>query len=355
MSRKAKGWEGASLSVLGLCFLAGIAIRYWQRMCTFLAVTFCIPFGLAQELPPNPVPYAQFIDKNSATAAPNFDPRWQRRRECNEDHLDGDDLRREQRTLGIMIGNSLAVALYGKNKWWQGGFESRLRTANEGWFGQDTYAGGADKLGHLYMNYVSTRLFARAFAWAGNEPEQSVRLAALLALSTFTAVEVLDGFSKNWSFSKEDVIMNAAGVGTALLLERNPALDRALDLRFLYRSSREGGKGFDPFGDYSGQTYLLVVKGSGIPALRNHPLLRYVELAVGYGTRGYSNSAAVGSDQRSRNVYAGVSLNLSELLNGTVFRDSAEERRAQRLTNTFLEFVQVPGTTALASHKLRMD
>lgn len=93
--------------------------------------------------------------------------------------------------------------------------------------------------------------------------------------------------------------MNAAGIGAALLMERNPGLDRILDLRVLYQSSREEGNGFDPFGDYSGQTYLAVVKTGGIPALRSHPVLRYVELSLGYGTRGYSRGHG------TRNVYAG--------------------------------------------------
>lgn len=266
-----------------------------------------------------------------------------------------DDILVRRRTLGIVIGNSLAVALYGRKNWWQDGINSRFRVVNEGWFGQQTYSGGADKLGHFYMNYASTRLFARAFEWSGNDPGQSLRHAAWLTLGTFTAVEVLDGFSKKWRFSKEDVFMNAAGVGAAVLLERNPGLDRILDLRFLYRPSRDNGAGFDPFGDYSGQTYLFVAKASGISSLRNHPWLRYVEVAVGYGTRGYSNGAGPGSDRQSRNMYAGVSLNLSELLNGTVFRNSAEERRGQRMVDTALEFVQVPGTAVLAKHRLRAD
>lgn len=332
---------------------AAIAHRHWlHARIGIAAALFCIQLGHAQELPSELAGPQALIGESHAFAVPAMDS--QRRSGRQHAEAQGDFLVR-QRTLGIMIGNSLAVALYGKQNWWQDGFNSRLRAVNEGWFGQQTYSGGADKLGHFFMNYASTRLFSRAFEWSGNDADQSLRLAAWLTFGTFTAVEILDGFSKKWRFSKEDVIMNAAGVGTAFLLERNPALDRVLDLRLLYRPSRANDGGFDPFGDYSGQTYLFVVKASGISALSNHPWLRYAEVAVGYGTRGYSGAAAVGNDQRSRNVYAGVSLNLSELLNGTVFRDSTEERRAQRLTNTFLEFVQVPGTAALESHRLRAD
>lgn len=37
-------------------------------------------------------------------------------------------------------------------------------------------------------------------------------------------VEILDGFSKNWHFSKEDAIINAVGVGTGALLTKIPPL-----------------------------------------------------------------------------------------------------------------------------------
>lgn len=253
-------------------------------------------------------------------------------------------------SLGIMVGNALGVALYGRQKWWQDGFSGRFRAVDEGWFGQRTYSGGADKLGHFYMNYASTRLFARGFERCGNDEGHALRFAAWLTLGTFTTVEVLDGFSKKWRFSREDALMNAAGVATALLIERNPELDRVLDLRLLYRASRENGAGFDPFGDYSGQTYLLVAKASGIPSLRHHSWLRYVELAVGYGTRGYA-----GSGPARRYMVAGISLNLSELFGGTVFRNAPRERGARRVADTALEFVQLPGTAALARHRLRTD
>ncbi|MGZ8321476.1 MAG: DUF2279 domain-containing protein [Telluria sp.] len=257
-----------------------------------------------------------------------------------------------RKSLAIIVGNSLGVALYGSRKWWDDGLRSTFRTTNEGWFAQDTFSGGADKLGHFYFNYASARLFVHAFRWAGNDERSSRALAALLTLGTFTAVEVVDGFSKRWRFSTQDALMNVAGVGAALLFENNPRLDELVDLRFMYSPSREAGEGADPFGDYSGQTYLVALKGSGVPSLKRHPVLRYLELSVGYGTRGYL--AAPVSAQPTRNLYVGVSLNLSALLDRTAFREG-RGGRAQRITSTALEFVQVPGTAALARHRLGTD
>jgi hypothetical protein len=258
-------------------------------------------------------------------------------------------------TLGIIGGSALAIGLYGNAKWWKDGFTGDFNTVNEGWFGQHTYAGGADKLGHFYMNYAGTRLISRAFQWVGNDPEQSLALAAWTTLGTYTAVEVLDGFSRKWRFSKEDAIMNTLGVGAALLLEKNPELDRVLDLRLLYRPSRQNNYDYQPFDDYAGQTYLLVAKASGIPLLREQPVLRYLEFAVGYGTRGYKDKSGVPAQEGTRHVYAGISLNLSELLNRTVFADTSRAEGARDFSNTFLEFVQIPGTAVLKGHTLSTD
>lgn len=258
----------------------------------------------------------------------------------------------QRRTIGIIAAHSLAIGLYGGAKWWDDGFSGSFRSVNEGWFGRGTYAGGADKLGHFYINYASTRLLARAFEWAGDTPGNALALAAWTTAGTYAAVEVLDGLSRQWSFSREDAIINLMGVGAAYMLEKNPELDRLLDIRILYRPSNENGeRRFDPFGDYSGQTYLLVAKASGIPALRKHGLLRFVELAVGYNARGFSDTIGGAAGERARSYYVGISLNLSELLSETAFKGSQERSRTQRVTESFLEFVQVPGTAALVRRR----
>ena len=259
-----------------------------------------------------------------------------------------------RRNLGIIIGTAAVVGLYGKKKWWQDGFGSRLRTVDEGWFGQQTYSGGTDKLGHFFMNYTGTRLMSKAFGWAGNDTETALALAAWSTLGIFTTVELLDGFARQWHFSKEDALMNAAGAGVALLFERNPALDRLFDIRLLYVPSRENGRQFNPFGDYSGQTYLLVTKASGIDALRGHPVLRYLELAVGYRARGYYGEAGKLVQAGTRDVYVGISINVAELLGQTVFRHSGEHGhgRTQAFGNTALEYLQIPGTAFMGSYRL---
>ncbi len=250
----------------------------------------------------------------------------------------------------LLSAGFAGAAWYGMNQWWQSGFTGTFRSGNEGWFGQNTQYGGADKIGHMYANYAITRVVARTLELMGNQSDRALKIGAWWTLGTYTAIEVADGFSKNWTFSKEDEIMNAVGVGAAVLLERNPKIDRVLDFRLLYWPSteaRQQGQA-DPFGDYSGQTYLFVIKAAGVPRLANKGLSRYLEFAVGYGTRGYDPDAGV---QGSRHVYVGISLNLSEVLAATVFRGNAESRW-KKGADFFLELVQVPGTAALADIRL---
>ncbi len=242
----------------------------------------------------------------------------------------------------MLIGGELLVGWYGATHWWSDGLTGNFRTTSEGWFGRDTYAGGADKMGHLFFGYAGTRLMARGFESLGNSPDDALRLGAATTFGTLVAIEVVDGFSKKWRFSYEDAIMNAAGTALGVFFERSPRLDGLLDFRLMYRPTRS----FDPVGDYSGQTYLLVAKAAGVPAL-NRSGMRYLELAVGYGSRGFDEPSPA---QRQRCAYFGISLNLSEILNDTLFREDRGSRAA-RTSRTALEFFQVPGTAAaLATH-----
>lgn len=251
------------------------------------------------------------------------------------------------RNTAVIAGSALLVGAYGMAKWWEDGFTSNFHAGNEGWFGQDTEYGGADKLGHGFFAYAGTRLLTQGFEVLGNNRGRAQSLGFWSVLGIMTAVEVLDGFSRQYQFSREDAIMNVLGAGLGYLMEDSPNFDRLVDFRLLYKPSE--GSSYEPGADYSGQTYLMVAKASGVRALRDRSVLRYFELAAGYGTRGYEGPPGT---EHSRNLYFGVSLNLSEVLAQTAFRGAKERSRTQRAADLFFEFVQVPGTVALAKHQL---
>lgn len=77
-------------------------------------------------------------------------------------------------------------------------------------------------------------------------------------------------------------------------------------------------------------------------------MLRHFEIAVGCGSRGYDGPPGA---ERTRSLYFGISLNLSEMLAQTVFHGDKERGWVQRATDHFLEFIQVPGAAALAAYR----
>ncbi len=247
------------------------------------------------------------------------------------------------RNAALIAGGVLLVGTYGMNKWWGDGFTGSFRTQREYWFGETTRYGGADKLGHAMFAYAGTRLLTTGFAAVGNEEGQARKLGFWSTLGVMTAIEVADGYSRRYKFSPEDAVANVIGAGLGYLAERYPDFDRLIDFRLLYKTS--AASNFDPAGDYSGQTYLLAVKATGIPALRTHEVLRYFELAIGYGARGFENTAP----DRSRSLYVGVSLNVAEVLRQTAFK-GRERGYVQKASEMFFEYIQVPGTVGLSRH-----
>ena len=279
------------------------------------------------------------------------------------------------RTATLLSGYAGAVAAYGYFSWWTKDVQrhviandgsvstqtlsnrtSDFRVSSEGWFGRNTITGGADKLGHAYSFYVSTRLLTSALdRWAGHRREDAIWLAGLTSAGVSLAVEVFDGYSREYGFSTADLVMNLAGIGAGMLLESSPRWDEVIDFRWQYRRSADAkwlGEG-DPIADYSGHTYLVAFKASGIPKLRTNPWLRYLEFQVGYGSRGYAphpGKFAPEQPRPHRNLYVGIGLNLSELLGATVFGNSSG--RTRRVTENVLEYLQMPGTNVLVRYGL---
>ncbi len=255
------------------------------------------------------------------------------------------------RTTLLISGFAGATALYGATAWWNKS-SSEFRVRHEGWFEQDSPNGGADKLGHGYSTYVATRLMTKGFQWAGHSQKQAAQLAGLTAGTLSLGVEIMDGFTEKYGFSTEDTIINLAGIGLGVLFETYPEWDEKFDIRLIYWTSDDAKRleDYDPVADYSGQTYLLVTKASGFPTIRDIVWTRYLEIAIGYGTRGYQPTDGTDTQPKYRNLYYGVSLNLSQLLNDWVFKN--DHTPLQTVTENMSEYLQMPGTTLLFEHHL---
>lgn len=243
------------------------------------------------------------------------------------------DWTRERKAVALNLGIVGAMTAYGFTVWDWG--ESGFGTTSEGWFGAGTSHGGADKLGHAYTGAVATAIGATLYRRWGYDEAEAARLGAFSGLLLTTAVEVGDGFSPSQGFSWQDQVANMVGVGFEYLRLRHPGLRERVHFRWEYFPSPavRHGRHHDITTDYSGSRWLLAFPlrawGAG------NSSLKWLELQVGYGTRGYSKGDRDFFDEEKRHPFVGIGIHIPLVLES--FGASAPVQRA-------FEYIQLPGT-----------
>jgi hypothetical protein len=245
-----------------------------------------------------------------------------------------DDVRATRWETGTLVAGATVLGA----RSWNWGSRQSFNWNPEGWFGDSTSSAGMDKLGHAFSSYAINNLLADQLVRQGRPADRAALSALLTTQALMLAVEVLDGFSSDHGFAREDMVMNLLGSGLSYARTVHPTLRDVLDFRLEYQPS--GLKGFRPLSDYAGQKYVLALKFSGIEAARQTPL-RYLELQAGYYARGHSRAERAAGMDRSRHLFVGIGFNLGEWLFGVRSGQEAEWRHAGRL---FLEHIQVPHT-----------
>ena len=234
----------------------------------------------------------------------------------------------KRKILYTNIGLTSGLIWYGLDNWNWG--KESFHTDNERWLSDDTQHGGADKLGHLYTGYVITRLASSLYKSWGLPPEKAVKEALITSIIITSVMEIGDGSSSTYGFSREDFISNTIGQLAGYYLETHPEMDKKIDLRIEYDFSATD-KGFDPTSNYSSMKFLMALKASGFKSLNKGPL-KYLELHFGYYSRGFDNPDAYSSPER--HYYTGIGINVSELLRQLKFKKTAK----------VFEYIQIPGT-----------
>jgi hypothetical protein len=228
----------------------------------------------------------------------------------------------------------------------------------DGAFAADTYAGGADKLGHTWATLALGRLGTELlYQWGGYRRGTSILVGMGLSELLFAAVEYRDGFT--YQFSYWDFTFNTLGALLGAAQGAWPRFDDLVDFRVQYFPSRAYRDRFvadgdvDVAEDYSGQTYLLALHLGALPRLRDARWgrwARYVDLAVGFETRGYKPDPpyAIDPDDPSKQDYparqtlfVGLTLNAQGVLDG-LLRGAP---RPRKVLHGLFEVFNVPGTT----------
>jgi hypothetical protein len=256
-------------------------------------------------------------------------------------------------SVGMMLGVYVGINVVAYLAWWRGAPPDQFEWIKDGWFGESTYAGGADKLGHFYACHLETRAIAGILEEGGWPARTSTYAGAALTMGTFYVIEMRDGFSTG--FSVNDMISNAVGTATGVLFREVPLIDKLFDTRVEYipspgYSKHFKKKGFNFSEDYTGMTYLLAWHLSSLPVIEQLPgPLRFMDLVLGYNARNYRPKVADPHVTKYQDTFIGISLNLQrvvdELWMGRHPRWGESASRTHRFTHFATEFLNVPYTS----------
>ncbi|MEY3635199.1 MAG: hypothetical protein RLZZ61_1609 [Pseudomonadota bacterium] len=210
-------------------------------------------------------------------------------------------------------------------------------TQTEGWFGRSTRNLGVDKLAHAYSAYIiSELLYGRIKRKVGDAPGIELTAAAL-ASGIMLWSEAFDSIEPTSGWSWEDVTFNTLGAGFSVVRNSVPGLEDKLDFRLLVQPNEDiyTVKGKEHFQQ---QRYLFAMKLAGFKAFERTPL-RYVELHLGYRADDFLNEDRAAGISPKRHVFAGVGVNLKELL----FKNA--RTRKGRAVGEVLTYFQPPFTS----------
>jgi hypothetical protein len=150
-----------------------------------------------------------------------------------------------------------------------------------------------DKVGHATTAYNIAAIQNDLLRWGGVRSGAAAVIGSLTGLAFMTMIEVMDGHSSKWGFSKGDMLANIAG---CVLFEGQQLLwhEQRISLKYSYHSTifpkyypAELGSNLPErmLKDYNGQSYWLSFNiGSFLPASSHFP--NWLNLAVGYGAEG---------------------------------------------------------------------
>jgi uncharacterized protein YfiM (DUF2279 family) len=219
-----------------------------------------------------------------------------------------------------------------------------------------------DKVGHATTAYAISRGEYELFRWSGVNERASVLTGSLVALLYQTTIELFDGRSEGWGFSKGDMVANLTGIGL-FMGQQYGFGEQKMGMRYgwrqsiypQYRPNLLGQKlGNQMLKDYNGQQYWLSLNlASVLPVGPSFP--RWLALDLGYSasgmTGGHANPPYIGADgkevkfTRYRQFYLSPDVTLARLpgLNGTTAQPLVSAGQFFKIPAPSLEFNRLDG------------
>jgi len=150
-----------------------------------------------------------------------------------------------------------------------------------------------DKVGHATTAYNIAAIQGDVLHWGGVKPGTAALIGTGTALAFMSMIEILDGHSEKWGFSKGDMLANIAG---CLLYEGQYLMwgQQRISLKYSYHGTifpsyhpAELGSNLPQrmLKDYNGQSYWLSFNiASFLPASTRFP--QWLNVSAGYGAEG---------------------------------------------------------------------
>ncbi|WP_234737021.1 DUF2279 domain-containing protein [Tellurirhabdus bombi] len=261
------------------------------------------------------------------------------------------------RLTGVIIGTTVfyGVTLFMlKKAWYKKSVPFHSFNDNREWLQMD-------KVGHVATAYLFTRGGYELMKWSGVREGPAVLTGGLLALLFQSTIEVFDGYSEGWGFSRGDMLANITG--TALFMGQQYGFgEQKATMRFGWRKSIYApyrpnvlGKttGVQLLKDYNAQQYWVSFNIASIaPVGPSFP--KWLNLAVGYSgsgmVGGHENPQIFDKDgrevkfERYRQFYVSPDADLSRI--GTLddsWRRFIGTVQFQKIAAPSLEFNRIHG------------
>lgn len=189
-----------------------------------------------------------------------------------------------------------------------------------------------DKVGHFMSSYYLGKVSMDLLNWAGVSKKNQLIYGATYGFAFLTAVEVLDGFSKQWGASSGDIIANASG--TALLIGQELLWDeQRINVKYSFHQTKYAklrpetlGENFlqQTLKDYNGQTYWL---SANIWSFNKETTLpKWFNVALGYGADGMlsgnTNTLNTSTQDPYRQFYLSLDVDLTKIHTNSKFLKS---------------------------------
>lgn len=150
-----------------------------------------------------------------------------------------------------------------------------------------------DKIGHATTAYNMSAVQYDMMRWSGVNNKKATLIAGLTSIGLQTIVEIFDGYSKKWGFSKVDMLANI--LGSALFMGQQYAWgEQRVRMKFSFHKTIYGKYNPAELGankwqswlkDYNGQTYWLSINPSSFMK-SNTDFPKWLNTSFGYGAEG---------------------------------------------------------------------